>query len=69
MGVAVAAAGLAVLAGWLVGRIVAIALAVLSAVANFAFIPYYPFWSIAIIVLDVLVIWALAMHGKEVARA
>jgi hypothetical protein len=29
-------------------RMVAITLAVVSAIANFAFIPYYPFWSILI---------------------
>jgi hypothetical protein len=46
-------------------RTVAIFLAVLSAIANFAFIPYYPFWSLLIIALDVFVIWAVAAHGGE----
>jgi hypothetical protein len=40
-------------------RIFAIVLAVLSAIANFFFIPYYPFWSIVVIALNVWVIWAL----------
>jgi hypothetical protein len=39
--------------------IVAIALAVVSAVTNFFFIPYYPFWSILMIALAVWVIWAV----------
>jgi hypothetical protein len=39
--------------------IVAVTVAVLSAIANFFFIPYYPFWSILVIALDVWVIWAL----------
>jgi len=39
--------------------IVAVALAVVSAVANFFFIPYYPFWSLVIIALNVWVIWSL----------
>ena len=47
---------------------VAIFLAMLSAIANFFFIPYYPFWSILIIVLDVLVIWALAVYGGELGE-
>jgi phosphotransferase system glucose/maltose/N-acetylglucosamine-specific IIC component len=34
-----------------------------GAVANFLFIPYYPFWSLLIIALDVLVVWAIAAHG------
>jgi hypothetical protein len=42
---------------------VAIVLAVLSAIANFAFIPYYPVWSLLIITLDIFVIWAVAAHG------
>jgi hypothetical protein len=34
-------------------------LAMLSAFANFFFIPYYPFWALLLIALDVWVIWAL----------
>jgi uncharacterized membrane protein len=41
----------------------AIILAALSAVANFFFIPYYPFWSILVIALDIWVIWALTRPG------
>ena len=37
----------------------AIFIAMLSAIANFFFIPYYPFWSILVIALDVWVIWAV----------
>ena len=44
-------------------RVFASTLAVLSAIANFAFIPYYPFWSLLIIALDIFVIWAIAAHG------
>jgi hypothetical protein len=46
---------------------VGITLAVLSAIANLAFIPDYPIWSLLIIALDVFVIWAIATHGREVA--
>jgi hypothetical protein len=38
---------------------VAIGVATLSAIANFFWIPYYPFWSILIIAIDIWVIWAL----------
>jgi len=41
----------------------AIALAILSAIVNFFFIPYYPFWSILIIALNVFVIWAITRPG------
>ena len=43
--------------------VTAIILAGLSAVANFFFIPYYPFWAIVVIALDVWVIWSLTRPG------
>jgi hypothetical protein len=49
--------------GW--GRFVGALLAGLSAIANFAFIEAYPIWSILIIVIDVLIIYALLVHGDE----
>jgi hypothetical protein len=63
LGLLVAFAGYGLLSGKTWARTVAIFLAVLSAIANFAFIPYYPFWSLLIISLDVFVIWAIAAHG------
>ena len=46
-GVVLAAAGFFVLRGNVWARAVAITLAGLSAIANFLFIPYYPFWALA----------------------
>jgi hypothetical protein len=66
VGVVVGLAGLALLTGRTWARVVGIILAVPSAIANFLFIPYYPVWSLVIIALDVFVIWALAVHGREV---
>ena len=43
--------------------VTAIFLAMLSAVVNFFFIPYYPFWSLLIIALDIWVIWSLTRPG------
>jgi hypothetical protein len=43
--------------------VAAICFASLSAVVNFFFIPYYPFWSILVIALDVWVIWAITRPG------
>jgi hypothetical protein len=64
-GVIMAFAGWGLLSGRTWARTVAIILAVLSAIANFLFIPYYPFWSLLIITLDVFVIWAVAAHGGQ----
>jgi hypothetical protein len=65
IGVIVGLAGLALLSGQTWARVVGIFLAVVSAISNFLFIPYYPLWSLLIIALDVFVIWALAAHGGE----
>ena len=68
VGLIVVMAGFAILAGRTWGRVVGITLAMLSALANFLFIPYYPFWALTIIALDIFVIWALAAHGREVGE-
>ena len=65
IGLVVAFAGWGLLSGRTWARAAAIALALLSAIANFLFIPYYPFWSLLIIALDVFVIWALAVYEPE----
>ena len=65
LGILVGFAGWALLAGRTWGRVVAITLAALSALANFLFIPYYPFWALTIITLDIFVIWAVTAHGRE----
>ena len=65
VGVSVAFAGLGLLSGKTWARVVAITLAVLSATANFLFLPYYPFWALTVIALDIFVIWALTAHGHD----
>lgn len=65
LGAIVAVAGVGVLQGATWARVVGITVAALSLLANFAFIPYYPIWSILIIAVDVIVIWALATYRRE----
>ena len=43
--------------------VVAIILAMLSAIANFFWIPYYPWWAIIEIGLAIWVIWAITRPG------
>jgi hypothetical protein len=59
VGVLVAWAGFSLFSRKPWAGVVAIVLAVVSAVTNFFFIPYYPFWSILMIALAVWVIWAV----------
>jgi len=58
--------GLAVLQGATWARMVAAVVVGLSAVSQMMFLPTYPVWSVLVIGLDVLVVWALCMHGSEV---
>ena len=61
-GVLLMAAGFAMRTRRLWARSVGIVLASLSMIASFLFIPYYPVWSLLIIALDFLVIWAMCAY-------
>lgn len=67
LGLVVVGAGSGLLAGRTWARAVAIVVAVLSGIAMFGFVPYYPLWALLIIALDVTVIWAIAVHGEAVS--
>jgi hypothetical protein len=67
-GAIVLLAGFYVMRGALWARVVGITLASLSALANFFFIPFYPFWALSVITLDIFVIWALAAHGRALVE-
>lgn len=58
-------AGLSLAAGHMYGRVFAVLVALASAVANMAFVPVYPIWSLMIVTIDVLVIWAVIAHGSD----
>jgi hypothetical protein len=66
-GIVVAVAGGYLFTGKLWARIIAIVVAGLSAIVNFTYIPYYPVWSLLIIALNVIVIWAVATRGGQPA--
>jgi len=66
LGVVVFATGMAILlkdALW--ARITGVVLVSFSAIANFVFIPYQPVWSIVLIAIDLVVIWALLSPRRE----
>ena len=65
VGLIVVLAGWGLLSGRTWARVVAITVALLSALANFLWLPWYPFWALTLITLDVFVIWAVAAHGGE----
>lgn len=57
--------GLGLFVGNMAARVVGVAVAVLSAIVNLGFISAYPIWSAIIIALDVVVIYAIIVHGGE----
>ncbi len=65
VGLAILVAGFGVLSGSIVARTIGIILALISAIAGFAFIPVYPVFAIVLIAVDIAVIWALAAHPME----
>ena len=67
LGLVLAVTGIAVIQNRAWARATGIALAVLSLVANFLFLPYYPFWSIMIILMDVGIIYGLATSLRDEA--
>ncbi len=65
LGIVVFLAGFAVLYGQMWGRVIGIVIAVLSALAVLFSVNIHPIWSVIILVIDVLVIYALTVHGNE----
>ena len=59
VGLIVALAGLFIFTGNVLARTVGVLVACLQAIANFLWLPYYPFWSIIIIAMDIFIIWSL----------
>lgn len=60
--------GLGVLRGRLWARALGVVSAGLNALAQMAFLSAYPTWSIIVMIVDVMVIYALTVHGDEVAE-
>ena len=66
LGAVLVAAGFMLVLGAVWARAIGVAIAAISAVVNFMALPYYPLWSLIIIALDVGVIWALTVHGRDI---
>ena len=58
-------AGIGILRGQVWAHSVGIGIAALSALSQFAFMPQYPLWSLTIIAMDVVVIWALTEQIRQ----
>jgi hypothetical protein len=58
--------GLGLFTGNVLARTVGVLAAAASIIANFFWMPAYPIWAVVVITMDVLVIWALTAHGRDV---
>jgi hypothetical protein len=68
-GILVVLAGFGILSGNVAARTVGVVVAALSAIVNFAWLPYQPVWSVVMIAVAVAVIWALTAHGRDIAES
>ncbi|TCI97649.1 hypothetical protein [Aeromicrobium sp. IC_218] len=68
VGVIAVLVAIGILVGNDVARIAGVVVAALACVSNFVFLPYYPWWSLAIIVFNVAVIWALCTQVSRGTR-
>ncbi|WAL68349.1 hypothetical protein ORV05_11455 [Amycolatopsis cynarae] len=65
IGILAVIAGLALFTGAMWARVTTVVLATINAIAQLAFLSAYPLWSTIVIALDVVVIWAVVVHGQE----
>lgn len=64
-GILLVVVGFGVMTGQTWARVVGVVLAGISALLNIAFLAAYPLWAIIVIAIDILVIYALSVHGRE----
>jgi len=69
VGIVLVLSGFGIFSGNVLARTVGVLVAVLAAIVNFAWLPYYPIWSIIVIAICIAVIWALTAHGRDITYA
>ena len=67
VGLALLAIGIFLIRGQTWARVAGMILAGISAILNFVWLPYSPWWALLIIGIDILVIWALANYHRQPA--
>lgn len=69
IGLVVLASGFGVFSGNILARTIGVIAAVVSMVAAFFWLPWYPIWGVIVIAIDLAVIWALTVHGRDLAES
>jgi hypothetical protein len=65
VGLALVVIGVSLLRGQTWARVTGMIVAAVSAIMNFVWLPYSPWWALMVIALDVLIIWALAAYLRQ----
>jgi hypothetical protein len=65
VGIGVALVGVFLFMGKTWARWTGLVVVVVSMIANFAWVPYYPVWGIIVLALDGAVIWALSVDSRD----
>jgi hypothetical protein len=68
LGAVLLLSGFAVFSGNVLARTVGVIAATVSALGAFVTVQFQPVWSIAIIAVDVAIIWALTAHGRDIQK-
>jgi hypothetical protein len=66
-GIVLGIVAMGLISGAVWARVTAIVMACISIVVMFMWLPYYPMWSIIVIALDVIIIWAVATWDTTAA--
>ena len=65
VGLALLVIGIFLLRGQTWARVAGMVAAAVSAILNFVWLPYSPWWALMVIAIDILVIWALASYLRQ----
>lgn len=68
LGIVVLLAGFYLFTGAVWARTIGVIVAVLMALIAFAWLPWYPLWAIIFVAISVFIIWALTVHGSDIAE-
>jgi hypothetical protein len=64
-GILLVLVGVLLMQGSTFARVIGIALVSLNLIAQFSWTTLYPFWGLIAIAIDVVIIYALVVHGRE----
>jgi hypothetical protein len=64
-GILLVIVGVMLMQGSTFARVIGIALVSLNLIAQFSWTTLYPFWGLIAIAIDVVIIYALVVHGRE----